>query len=94
METFDRRWFGFKALDCVNGTLMPRKMLPGKNANFTLINQLFLDFGIKNKLDVDVERIPFETDITIYNKTKVSKNDLHKKVEEKNPFRDWHYLLK
>lgn len=72
METFDRRWFGFKALDCVNGTLMPRKMLPGKNANFTLINQLFLDFGIKNKLDVDVERIPFETDITIYNKTKVS----------------------
>ena len=70
-SSFDRRWFGFVARDCVNGTLMPRKHLPNKEANYTLIHQLFLDHGIKHKLDVDVEKIPYETDITIYNKTKV-----------------------
>ena len=70
-SSFDRRWFGFKALDCVNGTLMPRARLPEVAANYTLINQLFIQYGEENKLDVDVEKIPYETDITIYNKTKV-----------------------
>ena len=70
-SSFDRRWFGFKALDCVNGTIMPRKHLPSTAANYTLIHQIFLQHGIANKLDVDVEKIPYETDITIYNKTKV-----------------------
>ena len=68
---FDRRWFGFKAYDCVNGTTMPRRLLPVKAANYTLIHHIFLRHGISNKLDVDVEKIPYETDITIYNKTKV-----------------------
>ena len=70
-SSFDRRWFGFKALDCVNGTIMPRKHLQDIAANYTLIHQIFLRHGIANKLDVDVEKIPYETDITIYNKTKV-----------------------
>ena len=70
-SSFDRRWFGFKALDCVNGTIMPRKHLPSTAANYTLIHQIFLRHGMANKLDVDIEKIPYETDITIYNKTKV-----------------------
>ena len=72
-SSFDRRWFGFKALDCVNGTIMPRKHLPSNAANYTLIHQIFLRHGLANKLDVDVEKIPYETDITIYNKTKEGK---------------------
>ena len=71
-SSFDRRWFGFKARDCVNGTLMPRKHLPSLGANYTLIHHLFQKYGLQNKLDVDVEKIPYETDITIYNRTKVS----------------------
>lgn len=70
-ESFDRKWFGFRALDCVNGTVMPRKYLPNKGANYTYINHLFLKHGLRHKLDEDVEKIPYETDITIYNKTKV-----------------------
>ena len=70
--TLDRRWFGFLARDCVNGTLMPRKHLPSIAANYTLIHQIFLHHGITNKLDIDEEKIPYETDITIYNKTKVN----------------------
>ena len=68
---FDRRWFEFLGRDCVNGTLMPRKHLPSLAANFTLIHQIFARHGISNKLDSDEEKIPYETDITIYNKTKV-----------------------
>lgn len=70
-SSFNRKWFGFVARDCVNGTLMPRKHLPAQGANYTLIHQLFLSHGMANKLDVDVEKIPYETDIIIYNKTKV-----------------------
>jgi len=73
-SSFNRRWFGFKALDCVNGTIMPRKHLPSTAANYTLIHQIFLRHGMANKLDVDIEKIPYETDITIYNKTKVLVN--------------------
>ena len=50
---------------------MPRKHLPNTAANYTLIHQIFLRHGMANKLDVDIEKIPYETDITIYNKTKV-----------------------
>ena len=50
---------------------MPRKHLPSTAANYTLIHQIFLRHGMANKLDVDIEKIPYETDITIYNKTKV-----------------------
>ena len=75
-SSFDRRWFGFKALDCVNGTIMPRKHLPSTAANYTLIHQIFLRHGMANKLDVDIEKIPYETDITIYNKTKVISKEL------------------
>ena len=52
---------------------MPRKHLPSTAANYTLIHQIFLRHGMANKLDVDIEKIPYETDITIYNKTKVLK---------------------
>ena len=70
-HNFDRRWFGFRARDCVNGTLMPRKHLPSIAANYTLIHQIFQHHGITNKLDTNEDKIPYETDITIYNKTKV-----------------------
>lgn len=82
-SSFDRRWFGFKALDCVNGTIMPRKHLPSTAANYTLIHQIFLRHGMANKLDVDIEKIPYETDITIYNKTKVKFLNFRSRVVHK-----------
>jgi hypothetical protein len=71
-KDFDKKWFGFVAKDCVNGTLMPQKHLPKIDANYTLIHEIFQQFGLANKMEVDVDKIPYETDITIYNKTKVS----------------------
>ena len=50
---------------------MPRKHLPSIAANYTLIHQIFQHHGITNKLDTNEDKIPYETDITIYNKTKV-----------------------
>ena len=52
---------------------MPRKHLPSIAANYTLIHQIFQHHGITNKLDTNEDKIPYETDITIYNKTKVKK---------------------
>ncbi len=53
--------------------MMPRKHLPSIEANYSLIHSIFLDHGKENKLDVDVNKIPFDNDIVIYNKTKVIK---------------------
>ena len=63
---------------------MPRKHLPSTAANYTLIHQIFLRHGMANKLDVDIEKIPYETDITIYNKTKV-KFSLIKRADNNMP---------
>ena len=64
------------ARDCINGTLMPRNTFElsrsdGKT-NYTEINQLFVQQGHLHKLDGDgARKIPYDTDITIYSKTKV-----------------------
>lgn len=55
---------------------MPRKHLPSIAANYTLIHQIFQHHGITNKLDTNEDKIPYETDITIYNKTKVKKLEI------------------
>ena len=66
------------ASDCVNGTLMPRRLLP-VNANHTVIHGVFEREGLKYPLASkgDVSRIPFDSDIIIYNRTKVN-TMLHK----------------
>ena len=55
---------------------MPRKHLPSIAANYTLIHQIFQHHGITNKLDTNEDKIPYETDITIYNKTKVKRFEI------------------
>ncbi len=63
-----------EAEDCVNGTLMPRAFLPGEGvANYTVIHRIFARYGKLFPLDRDTDaaRFPFETDITIYNRTKL-----------------------
>ena len=60
--------------DCVNGTLMPRKYLPKSEASYTEIHRVFRELGKHFPLDIRGEKIPFENDITIYNRTKVSGN--------------------
>ncbi len=59
------------AKDCVNGTLMPRPRLPASEVNYTTLSNVFHDSGRRFPLDRNVGKIPFDTDITIYNKTKV-----------------------
>ena len=66
----------FLATDCVNGTLMPRSLMP-KKVNFTLLLQLFgsEDGYTKYKMDAGNNTdIPFDIDITIYNETKLKMN--------------------
>ncbi|TRY69959.1 hypothetical protein TCAL_04884 [Tigriopus californicus] len=63
-----------EAGDCVNGTLMPRQILPGPKANYTSIHDIFGNLGHKFKLDQHGkghQLIPFDSDIIIYNKTKL-----------------------
>ena len=63
--------------DCINGTMMPRAHLPDTEANYTVIHRVFQDHGFKYPLDAyysrerSMERIPYDTEITIYNRTKV-----------------------
>ena len=60
------------AKDCVNGTLMPKsKFVSSTETNFTEVNHIFLKEGHRYKLDDDIKKIPYDTDITIYPKTKV-----------------------
>lgn len=60
------------ANDCVNGTLIPRLAFGSRLFNnFTKVHQVFQEFGRTFPLDRDLgHRIPFDTDITIYNRTK------------------------
>eukprot|EP00095_Tigriopus_kingsejongensis_P002661 maker-scaffold1023_size69924-snap-gene-0.12 protein:Tk02661 transcript:maker-scaffold1023_size69924-snap-gene-0.12-mRNA-1 annotation:"PREDICTED: hypothetical protein LOC100747979" len=62
-----------RARDCVNGTLMPRQVIPRPRSNYTAIHRVFAELGDRFKLDQygsGQELIPFDTDIIIYNKTK------------------------
>jgi hypothetical protein len=64
------------ATDCVNGTIMPRHVLPAKAANYTEIHRVFQKEGWKNPLTFEGTRhrmtMPYDTEIIIYNKTKVN----------------------
>ena len=61
--------------DCVNGTLMPHSALPATSANYTVIHGVFQDEGWKYPMHQSAFRdhlvMPYDTDIIIYNKTKV-----------------------
>lgn len=56
---------------------MPRVFLPQDSANYTMIHRIFQEQGHRFPLDAShageksLERIPFDTEITIYNRTKV-----------------------
>ena len=73
------------ANDCVNGSLVPRVFLE-EWTNYTQIHRVFERHGASHRLDHrgrGRERIPFDTDITIYNRTKVNKW-VERLVEDKN----------
>ena len=57
--------------DCVNGTLIPRRYFDS-SSNYTVLNTLFAGHGFKHALDENVQMIPHDTGITIYDKTKVA----------------------
>ena len=61
------------AKDCINGTLMPkRKFTSPAKTNYTEVNRIFQEEGHRYKLDDDIKKIPYDTDIIIYPKTKVN----------------------
>ena len=61
------------ARDCINGTLMPKSKFSLPDfTNFTEVNRVFQEHGLNFKLDDDIKKIPHDTDITIYPKTKVN----------------------
>ena len=52
--------------------LFPRRsFFPANDANYTVVHQLYQDLGSFFPLDRVEMKIPFEQDITIYNRTKV-----------------------
>ncbi len=60
--------------DCVNGTLMPRRLLPPHSANYTLIHRIFYESGLRHALrvpDGETQMMPFESEIVIYNRTRL-----------------------
>ena len=61
------------ARDCINGTLMPKSKFSSPDfTNYTEVNRVFQQHGLNFKLDDDIKKIPHDTDITIYPKTKVN----------------------
>ena len=60
------------AKDCINGTLMPRSLFEYRT-NYTSVNRIFADHGASHVLDHNMLNVPFDTGITIYDKTKVSR---------------------
>ena len=61
------------AKDCVNGTLMPKEKFSSRiETNYTEVNRVFQEQGYRYKLDTDEQKIPYDTDIIIYDKTKVN----------------------
>ena len=61
------------AKDCVNGTLMPKQEFSSMmETNYTEVNRVFHEHGHRYMLDTDTKKIPYDTDIIIYHKTKVS----------------------
>ena len=71
--------------DCVNGTLMPRRLLPRTAANYTLIHRIFQDFGHRFPLDRAGTHVPYDTNLIIYNRTKVRVRPMVKVTEGKPP---------
>ena len=66
------------AKDCVNGTLMPKEKFSSRiETNYTEVNRIFQEHGHRYKLDTDI-KIPFDTDIIIYDKTKVNLVNINK----------------
>ena len=60
------------AKDCINGTLMPKtKFTSPAKTNYTEVNRIFQEEGHRYRLDDDIKKIPYDTDIIIYPKTKV-----------------------
>ncbi len=53
-----------------------RSYLPENTANYTTIHSAFDRLGQYFPLDVDHNKIPFEQDITIYQRTKVSRYNI------------------
>ena len=61
------------ARDCINGTLMPKTKFSSPDfTNYTEVNHVFQEHGLNFKLDDDIKKIPHDTEITIYPKTKVN----------------------
>ena len=61
------------ARDCINGTLMPKAKFSSQDfTNYTEVNRVFQEHGLNFKLDDDIKKIPHDTEITIYPKTKVN----------------------
>ena len=61
------------ARDCINGTLMPKTKFSSPDfTNYTEVNRVFQEHGLNFKLDDDIKKIPHDTEITIYPKTKVN----------------------
>ena len=60
------------AKDCINGTLIPKnKFTSPAKTNYTEVNRIFQEEGHRYRLDDDINKIPYDTDIIIYPKTKV-----------------------
>lgn len=75
VEAEDEGNLSYIAKDCINGTLMPREMMP-KKVNYTKLLELFTsEEGYQYRLDSDnYTNIPFDIHITIYNETKLKMN--------------------
>ena len=69
------------AKDCVNGTLMPKEKFSSRiETNYTEVNRVFQEQGYRHKLDTDEQKIPYDTDIIIYDKTKVNVLNFSRRV--------------
>ena len=69
------------AKDCVNGTLMPKEKFSSRiETNYTEVNRVFQEQGYRYKLDTDEQKIPYDTDIIIYDKTKVNSMSVGNRV--------------
>ena len=68
------------AKDCINGTLMPKEKFSSMiETNYTEVNRVFREDGHHYKLDTDI-KIPYDTDIIIYDKTKVNVLNFSRRV--------------
>ena len=59
--------------DCINGSLLPDNIL-GDVTNYTVLNSVMLNNGYANKLDLNDNFLPFESDMTIFNHSRLMIN--------------------